>query len=69
MEIETMTALIGQLGFPIAAFCMCAFLLYQNMRQRVEDSKAWTKALENNTAVMERVVDRLDRLEEYHRGA
>lgn len=52
--------IIEQLGFPIA--CVCA-LFWQNYKQSERhsmESDKWVEALNNNTKVIERLVNKLD---------
>lgn len=53
-------SIIEQIGFPIA--CVVA-LYYMNMKQterHKEESDKWVEALNNNTRVIERLVEKLD---------
>lgn len=60
VDISAIESMIGTLGFPIA--CVIA-MFYQNNKlseQHREESQKWTDAINNNTRVMERLVDRMD---------
>lgn len=59
MDYTAVAQLIGSLGFPIVACVM----LYMRMEKQDENHKAevseLTKAIQNNTIVMQKLVDRL----------
>ncbi len=59
MDYTAVAQLIGSLGFPIVACVM----LYMRMEKQDENHKAevseLTKAIQNNTVVMQKLVDRL----------
>lgn len=59
MDYSQVMQLIGSLGFPIVACVM----LYVRMEKQDENHKAevseLTKAIQNNTIVMQKLVDRL----------
>ena len=53
MNVDTITALVGSVGFPI---CMSVFLIYFIQTEM----KEMRKTIENNTLTMQKVVDSLD---------
>lgn len=59
MDYTAVAQLIGSLGFPIVACVM----LYVRMEKQDENHKAevseLTKAIQNNTLVMQKLIDRL----------
>lgn len=59
MDYTAVMQLIGSLGFPIVACVM----LYVRMEKQDENHKAevseLTKAIQNNTLVMQKLIDRL----------
>ena len=60
MDMATITQLITSVGFPIA---MCIGLLYYLMKQseiRKEETAQFTKALNDNTLVLQRLADKLE---------
>lgn len=63
MEINTVTQLISSVGFPIA---LCVYMIY-TMQKQGENHKSeideLTKALENNTIAVVRLVEKIDRIE------
>lgn len=59
MDIGTVTSLIGSLGFPIVA---CIFIYIEMIKTRnnhKEEMDCMVEALNNNTRVLERLVDKL----------
>lgn len=63
MEINTVTQLISSVGFPIA---LCVYMIYA-MQKQGENHKSeineLTKALENNTIAVVKLVEKIDRIE------
>lgn len=61
MDINIVQTLIGQLGFPIA----CVIAMFYMWNKEREDHKSEvaeiTKAIENNTLVVTKLAERLDR--------
>lgn len=59
MDYTAVAQLVGSLGFPIVACVM----LYVRMEKQDENHKAevseLTKAIQNNTLVMQKLIDRL----------
>ena len=59
MDFSGIAQLIGSLGFPIAA---CIYLFYSMEKERdahKEEMKKITEALNNNTLVMQQLIDSL----------
>ena len=59
MDISGIAQLIGSLGFPIAA---CIYLFYSMEKERdahKEEMNKITEALNNNTLVMQQLIDSL----------
>lgn len=59
MDVSVITQLIGSLGFPIVA---CAALFYENYKQserHAEETEKLTDAINNNTIVLQKLVDKL----------
>lgn len=58
--IQLITQVVGTLGFPI----VCAgAMFWQSIKEREmhkEESDKWVEALNRNTLVMQKIVDRLD---------
>lgn len=61
MDFATIIAAVSSVGFPIV-FC---FVLYKTMldqsRQHKEESDKLTEAIHNNTIVIQKLVDKLDK--------
>lgn len=59
MEIDVITQVISTVGFPIA----CCIALFWNSRQadqrHDEEVKTLSKAIENNTLAIQKLIDRL----------
>ena len=60
MDLNTITSMIGSLGFPIACVIAMFWLQVKEREERREDSEKWSTAINNNTLVMQRILDRLD---------
>ncbi len=60
MEVEPILQAIANLGFPIACTLLMFRLLNQEQENHKSESKEWTQAINNNTLVMQKLVDRLD---------
>lgn len=52
MDIELITTLISNVGFPIAACCYMAWANHDSSKRHREETAALSKALENNTLVI-----------------
>lgn len=60
MDITSITQLIGNLGFPIAA---CIYMAWSNQKTREahkEEIENLRKVVEQNTITVQRLVDKLD---------
>lgn len=60
MDLNTITSLIGSLGFPIACVIAMFWLQVKEREEHKADSEKWSTAINNNTLVMQRILDRLD---------
>jgi len=60
MDISTTTTLISTVGFPIAACCAMFYLLYKTQEEHKAESEKWIKALDDNTAVMNALLTKLE---------
>lgn len=61
MEISTITQFVSAVGFPIV---MCIALLKMNSdkeKTQREESKEFTTALNNNTLVIQKLTDKLEK--------
>lgn len=72
MDINSLAQLIGTLGFPIVACCAMAYFFARvndNYRNDIKEIQAnhkeeiagMTEAINNNTLVIQKLVDRMDR--------
>lgn len=61
MDITILGEFINQYGFPIVCCGVLFYLNYKQQQRHKEESDKWTEALNNNTKVMERLVERLER--------
>lgn len=60
MDIQAITALIGSLGFPIAA-CIAMFAMLNKEREEHKSEMCEvTKAIQNNTLALQALKDKLD---------
>lgn len=60
MDLQTVTALIGSLGFPIAA-CIAMFSMLNKERENhKEEMDKMTEALNNNTLALQALKGKLD---------
>lgn len=61
MDVQTITTLIGSLGFPIAA-CIAGFSMLNKEREEHKQEMAQlTEAINNNTIALEALKGKLDR--------
>lgn len=66
--VQVITQLIGSLGFPIV---MCFYLIKMNKESandHKEEVSQLRKAVENNTIVVQRVLDKLEAIENANRN-
>lgn len=74
MDFNAIIAAIGSLGFPIVACCAMAYFFAKvndNYRSDIkeinashkEEMDAMTEAINNNTLVLQKLIDRLDKEE------
>ena len=57
LMVENMVNIIQSLGFPIA----CCIALFWKMNKQDENQKQMTDAINNNTNVITRLIDKLDK--------
>lgn len=60
MDLQTITTLIGSLGFPIAACVACFTMLNKERENRIAEIKEFTRAIDNNTMALEALKGKLD---------
>lgn len=56
--------LIGTLGFPIVCCGAMFWEMIQERKLHAEESEKWVTALNNNTTVQNRILEKLDMMEE-----
>lgn len=61
VDMQTITTLIGSLGFPIAACVACFSMLNKEREERIAEMKEFTRAIDNNTVALEALKGKLDR--------
>ena len=59
MVIADFITFISQLGFPIACVIAMFYLLEKERQEHKEESEKWVEAINNNTRIMERILDKL----------
>ena len=59
MDINTITQFVSTLGFPIAVCLICFWYINKREEQHKEEVTELSKAINNNTIVMQKLVDRL----------
>lgn len=60
MDISTITQFVSTLGFPIAVCLICFWYINKREEQHKEEISELAKAINNNTIVMQKLVDRLE---------
>ena len=60
MDANTITQFVSTLGFPIAVCLICFWYINKREEQHKEEVSELSKAINNNTLVMQKLVDRLD---------
>lgn len=60
MTVADITQLIGSLGFPIVACCALFWDRVTNTRQQNENMATLTEAINNNTMVVNKLLEKLD---------
>lgn len=59
MDISTITQFVSTLGFPIAVCLVCFWYINKREEQHKEEVTKLSEAINNNTVVMQKLVDRL----------
>ena len=60
MDISAITTIVSNLGFPITCVIVMFYFLQKEQSSHKEETQKLTEAINNNTVVMERVLERLD---------
>lgn len=59
MDFSTVTQFVSTLGFPIAVCLICFWYINKREEQHKDEVTELSKAINNNTIVMQKLVDRL----------
>lgn len=59
MDVQTVTSIISTVGFPIAVCLICFFYINKMQEQHKAETDKLAEALNNNTIVMQKLVDNL----------
>ena len=60
VDLQTITTLIGSLGFPIAACIACFSMLNKEREEHKQEMQKVTEAIVNNTMALEALKTKLD---------
>lgn len=60
MDVNSIVTIIGSLGFPIAACLACFYYIKYTNDQHKEEIGKLTEAINNNTLVIQRLLDKMD---------
>lgn len=60
MDVSSIAQFVSTLGFPIAVCLLCFWYINKREEQHKEEVTELAKAINNNTLVMQKLVDRLD---------
>ena len=61
MDLNTVQTLITTVGFPICVCLICFWYIKNLTQEHKEEVSKLTEALNNNTLVMQQLVDKLDK--------
>ena len=64
MDANTITQLVSNLGVPVACLAVTFYLWYQETQSHKEEMKNMQDALNNNTLVLQKLLDKLGKDEE-----
>lgn len=62
MDASAINTLISNVGFPIACVIAMFFMWNKEQVQHKEESDKWVEAINNNTLMMQKVIDKLEAL-------
>ena len=60
MDVNNLTAIVGTLGFPIVMCLMFFKYIKQMTEQHKQEVKELSEAVNNNTIVMQQLIDKLE---------
>ena len=61
MDASAIASLVGSLGFPIACCIALFWYLTKMQKQHKEEMDKMSEAINNNTAVMNQLIDKLEK--------
>lgn len=59
MSVQDVTTIVSTVGFPIAMCLILFWYIYQQQKAHKEEASKMSEALNNNTLVMQKLVDKL----------
>lgn len=57
--VTTVTSIVSNVGFPIACVAVMFYQMEQERKSHKEESDKWVEAINNNTKVMEKVLEKV----------
>ena len=60
MDIQSVSQIISALGFPIAVCLICFWYINKKDQDHKEESNKMAEAINNNTAVMQKLISKLE---------
>ena len=60
MDLNTIAQFVSQLGFPIAVCLLCFWYINKREEQHKDEVSELAKAINNNTVVMQSLVDKIE---------
>ena len=57
--VTTITNIVSNVGFPIACVAVMFYQMEQERKSHKEESDKWIEAINNNTKVMEKVLEKV----------
>ena len=61
MSVDSIITIISQFGFPILVCLICFWYIYYTNKSHKEEINKLTDAVNNNTIVMNKLIDKLDK--------
>ncbi len=60
MDVQAITSIITNVGFPIAVCLICFWYINKMQEQHKAETDKLTEALNNNTLVMQKLINKLE---------
>ena len=57
--VTVITSIVSNVGFPIACVAVMFYQMEQERKSHKEESDKWVEAINNNTKVMEKVLEKV----------